>query len=63
MELIDSKDLRWKHFTGSDNFDYPIDYWAALLGARADGYVVRRAGSYAHKSPGDVHMEKGRQSR
>ena len=45
MELIDNKDLRWKHFTGSDNFDYPIDYWAALLGARADGRVVRRAGS------------------
>ena len=105
MELIDNKDLRWKHFTGSDSFDYPIDYWAALLGARADGHVdllyrwapnaychfhrhaaatsstvisgelhiidmdletgeevgrvVRRAGSYAHKSPGDVHMERG----
>ena len=105
MELIENKNLRWKHFTGNDNFDYPIDYWAALLGARADGHVdllyrwepnaychfhrhaaatsstvlsgelhiidmdletgeevgrvVRRAGSYAHKSPGDVHMERG----
>ncbi len=105
MDLFANENLRWKHFTGNDSFDYPIDYWAALLGARADGHVdllyrwepnaychfhrhsaattstvlagelhiididpetgeevnrkVRSAGSYAHKSPGDVHMERG----
>lgn len=105
MELFAKENLRWKHFTGSDSFEYPIDYWAALLGARADGHVdllyrwepnaychfhrhtaattstvlagelhiididletgeevnrkVRGAGSYAHKEPGDVHMERG----
>ena len=105
VDLFENKNLRWKHFTGNDNFDYPIDYWAALLSARADGHVdllyswepnaychfhrhtaattstvlagelhiididletgeevnrkVRRAGSYAHKDPGDVHMEHG----
>ena len=39
MDLFDNSQLRWKHFTGSDQFDYPIDYWAALLSARADGHV------------------------
>ena len=105
MNIYDDKALRWKHFTGSDKFDYPIDYWSALLNARADGHVdflyrwapnsychfhrhsshttslvlegklhvvdidpesgeelssrVRTAGDYAHKTPGDVHMERG----
>lgn len=104
MNLLDDSDLRWRHFTGGDEFDYPIDYWAALLHAREDGHVdllyrwepdsychfhrhtaettstvlagelhvididletgqeigrrVRRAGDYAHKAPGDVHMER-----
>ena len=39
MNIYDDKALRWKHFTGSDKFDYPIDYWSALLNARADGHV------------------------
>ena len=105
MNLMDNTNLRWKHFTGGEQFDYPIDYWAALLGARADGHVdllyrwapnaychfhrhtaaisstvlagelhvsdidletgeetgckVRRPGDYAHKEPGDIHMERG----
>ena len=105
MDLFDNSRLRWKHFTGSKEFDYPIDYWAALLGARADGHVdllyrwepnaychfhrhtadttstvlagelhitdidldtgeeighrIRGPGDYAHKAPGDVHMEQG----
>ena len=105
MNIYKDKALRWKHFTGSDKFDYPIDYWSALLNARADGHVdflyrwapnsychfhrhsahttslvlegklhvvdidpesgaelssrLRTAGEYAHKAPGDVHMERG----
>ncbi len=105
MDLFDNGALRWKHFTGGDKFDYPIDYEAALLRARDDGHVdllyrwapnaychfhrhtaattstvlagalhitdidpetgaelgerVRTAGDYAHKEPGDVHMERG----
>ena len=39
MNVIENADLRWKHFTGSDKFDYPIDYAAALLSARDDGHV------------------------
>lgn len=39
MILIDNENLRWKHFTGSDRFDYLIDYSAALLSARDDGHV------------------------
>ena len=39
MDLYDNDALRWKHYTGSDKFDYPIDYWSALLSARADGHV------------------------
>lgn len=105
MNLYDNDELRWKHYTGNDKFDYPIDYWSALLNARTDGHVdllyrwepnsychfhrhsahttslvlegelhvidvdpetgeelssrVRTAGDYAHKTPGDVHMERG----
>lgn len=39
MNLIENNDLRWKHFVGGDDFDYPIDYWAALLHASDDGHV------------------------
>lgn len=39
MNLHDNKDLRWKHYTGNDKFNYPIDFWSALLNARADGHV------------------------
>ncbi|MBT5601459.1 MAG: hypothetical protein HOJ61_04425, partial [Gammaproteobacteria bacterium] len=39
MNLLENDNLRWKHFTGSDKFDYPIDYAAALLSARDDGHV------------------------
>ena len=103
MNLLSNSDLKWAHYTGDDRFDYPIDYWGAILHAREDGHVdllyrwepncychfhrhvadttstvlsgdlhvtdfengeeigarVRSAGDYAHKSPGDVHMEKG----
>ena len=33
MNLFDNKKLRWKRFVGGDQFDYPIDYSAALLQA------------------------------
>jgi hypothetical protein len=105
MNLLNSDGLKWRRFTGGEDFDYPIDYSAALLNARENGHVdllyrwepncychfhrhtaettstvlagelhvidvdpgtgeeldrrVRRAGDYAHKSPGDVHMECG----
>ena len=39
MNLIENENLRWKHFVGGDEFDYPIDYWAALLQAHDDGHV------------------------
>ena len=39
MNLIENNNLRWKHFTGGDEFDYPIDYWSTLLQAYDDGHV------------------------
>ncbi len=39
MNLLDNQELRWKRFTGNDQFDYPIDYSAALLRASDDGHV------------------------
>ena len=39
MNLMEHTDLRWKHFTGGDEFDYPINYWSALLQAYDDGHV------------------------
>ena len=105
INLFKNKDLDWKRFQGGSDFDYPIDYSAALLNANEDGHVgilyrwepdcychfhrhtaevsstvlegelhvididltsgeeigtkIRHAGDYAHKEPGDVHMEKG----
>jgi hypothetical protein len=103
MNLLSDASLDWTHYTGDERFDYPIDYWGAILNARKDGHVdllyrwepncychfhrhvaettstvlagelhvtdfdniseigsrVRTAGDYAHKAPGDVHMEKG----
>jgi quercetin dioxygenase-like cupin family protein len=104
INLYKNENLKWKRFQGGDNFDYPIDYSAALLNANKDGHVdilykwepnsychfhrhtaevsstvlsgdlyvididlasgketgskIRHAGDYAHKKPGDVHMEK-----
>ena len=34
-----SKDLDWMHLTGPPRFDYPIDYWVAVL--RADAQAQR----------------------
>jgi len=39
MNLLDNQNLRWKRFTGNNDFDYPIDYSAALLRANSDGHV------------------------
>lgn len=37
MDILDNPDLRWTHFEGSRHFDYPIDYWGAILGVRDEG--------------------------
>ena len=39
MNLFQTDDLKWKHFTGSDKFDYPIDFYSSLLSVRPDGHV------------------------
>lgn len=39
MNLLNSDGLKWRRFSGGDEFDYPIDYSAALLNAREDGHV------------------------
>jgi hypothetical protein len=105
MNLFDTENIKWRRFTGGDEFDYPIDYSAALLNIREDGHVdmlyrwapnsychfhrhtaettstilegelhvidvdpetgeelntrIRKAGDFAHKASGDVHMERG----
>jgi quercetin dioxygenase-like cupin family protein len=37
MNLLDNQNLDWKHYTGGDDFDYPINYSDAVLDAREDG--------------------------
>ncbi len=32
--------LQWMHFEGSDKFDYPIDYWLAVLGAKPESGAI-----------------------
>ena len=39
MKLFDPDQLEWIHLEGGDAFDYPIDYWAAVLSARDDGHI------------------------
>ena len=39
INLFKNEDLNWKRFQGGDDFDYPIDYSAALLNANKDGHV------------------------
>ena len=39
MNLFENDNLRWKHFTGSDRFDYPIDFYSALLSVRPEGNI------------------------
>ena len=39
INLFKNKDLSWKRFQGGNDFDYPIDYSAALLNANQDGHV------------------------
>ena len=39
MDLKSNDDLNWIHFTGSEKFDYPIDYWGAVLNISDDGHL------------------------
>ena len=39
MNLFENDNIRWKHFTGSDRFDYPIDFYSALLSVRPEGHI------------------------
>ena len=52
MKLFDTSSLDWIHLEGGDEFDYPIDYWGAVLSARPDGHVDIafrwEPGSYCH---------------
>ena len=39
MNLRETDQLRWKHFSMPAQFDHPISLWSALLDGRADGHV------------------------
>ncbi len=39
MKLLDTDQIEWTHLPGSENFDYPIDYWVTVLSSRDDGHV------------------------
>ena len=39
MRIFDAEEIEWKHLLGDENFDYPIDYWYAILSARDDGHI------------------------
>lgn len=45
--------ITWQRLTGGDNFDYPIDYWLAVLGGdvaagRVDFLIKWEANAYCH---------------
>ncbi len=39
MQLYDDNAIEWMHLVGDETFDYPIDYWAAVLNTRPDGHI------------------------
>lgn len=39
MQLFDDAEINWIHLVGDENFDYPIDYSAAVLDVREDGHI------------------------
>ena len=39
MDVLNDPDLHWSHFSGSPRFDYPIDYWGAILHVGDDGHL------------------------
>ena len=40
MSGINTGDIKWHHLLGTPEFDYPIDYWIAVLGGNvAEGRV------------------------
>lgn len=39
MNLLDINANHWMHLQGDENFDYPIDYWAAVTSVRDDGHI------------------------
>jgi hypothetical protein len=48
-----AENIQWKRLQGGDSFDYPIDYWIAVLGTqpeagRADFLVKWEPDSYCH---------------
>jgi len=36
ISAFNLNNLKWTHFEGGPEFDYPINYWLAILGARPD---------------------------
>tara|TARA_Y100000768_G_scaffold371880_1_gene338997 strand:- start:533 stop:694 length:162 start_codon:yes stop_codon:yes gene_type:complete len=40
MNLLYNQDLKWKCCKVDKNFDFPIDYYDAILDARKDGEVL-----------------------
>ncbi len=39
MDLLHDPDLHWSRFSGSPRFDYPIEYWGAILHVGDDGHL------------------------
>ena len=39
MDIFNSAQVDWKHLLGDSTYDYPIDYWYAILSARKDGHI------------------------
>ncbi|MGB1882752.1 MAG: hypothetical protein ACPHUF_02515 [Gammaproteobacteria bacterium] len=39
MRIYEADQVEWKHLLGDETFDYPIDYWYAILSARDDGHI------------------------
>lgn len=51
--------ITWQHITGSPRFDYPIDYWVAVLGVHKDGQRIDFLGKWAPDAYCHYHRHLG----
>lgn len=51
--------IKWVHIDGSPKFDYPIDYWMAVLGARPEKGSIDLLAKWAPNSYCHFHRHHG----
>ncbi len=56
---FNTHDLKWMHLKGRPHFDYPIDYWLAVLGVRPQDGVLDFLGKWEPDAYCHFHRHLG----